>query len=135
AQADGLGEDRRREPAALFDHRAMRPRHDAAERASADGEETEEQLAELARWGDVHFFLHNTAYAHPARPRAFSRSAMRASTARRIFRGREGAHPLARAVAGESAARSDEPRLGKTGSDRARRAPVLRTAALRHRAG
>ena len=45
AKADRLGEVGLRQPAALLHHRAVRPRHHAAERARADGEETEEQLA------------------------------------------------------------------------------------------
>src|SRR4051812_11904050 len=49
AEADGLGEVRLREPAALLDHRAVSPGQHAAEGARADGEKAEEELPEIAR--------------------------------------------------------------------------------------
>jgi hypothetical protein len=44
ARADRGSEVLLREPAPLLDHRAIRPRQHAAERACADGEKAEEQL-------------------------------------------------------------------------------------------
>src|SRR5712691_11444064 len=38
-----------RQPAALLDHRLVRPRQHPAERARTDGEKAEKQLAEIAR--------------------------------------------------------------------------------------
>ena len=71
AQADGLGEIGRGNPAPLLDHHAVRPRHHAAEGAPADREETEEQLGERARRAYLHSFGDYTLrYARPARLRA-----------------------------------------------------------------
>ena len=69
------------------------------------------------------------AYAQRCSDRTFGPCAQRAG---RVLGARKGAPARARTLAAGAAARCHQPRLRQTGGDHARRAAVLRAAALRH---